>query len=87
MVAIDDAHNMDIESWTFMYCLSKLSQILLVMTLRPMAIETPSCTAASDFIDSSNVSIIDLSFLNLKYISALACQLLEVVCIPKELDR
>ncbi|KAL5008851.1 hypothetical protein ScPMuIL_014432 [Solemya velum] len=87
VVAIDDAHNMDTESWTFMYGLSKLSHILLVMTLRPFAVETPSCVAASDFMDCSSVSINDLSFLDLKYISALACQLLEVVCIPKELDR
>ncbi|CAC5390739.1 unnamed protein product [Mytilus coruscus] len=87
VIILDDAHNIDQESWTTLFYLSQLTHILLVLSIRPKAVDEPSCPAAANFFDSRNVYIEDIGGIESKYLTALACQLMEVVRIPNALER
>lgn len=87
MFAIDDVHNADKESWEFLYNLSSLSHGMMVLMIRPAAVETPPCFTASCLLDSDCTTIMELDCMNAKYMCSLACQLLDVIRVPKEIDR
>jgi len=38
---LDDAHNIDAQSWDFLTTICKSSHSLMVLTLRPFSLETP----------------------------------------------
>ena len=84
---IDDAQNIDTASWEFMCVLCHIKQILVVLGLRPSIIEKPSCKEAIQFIEDPEVKMIDLGGLDLKFMAPLACQMMDVVSLPKDLDK
>lgn len=87
VVSLDDAHHIDPKSWKFLLHLINLPDIIVVSTVRPLAVEAPPCQAASEFFDHKMVTLRDIAGLESKYMTALACQLMEVSRIPKELER
>ncbi|CAG2250808.1 unnamed protein product [Mytilus edulis] len=87
VIILDDAQNIDEESWTTLYYMSQLTHILLVLSIRPKAVDEPSCPAAASFFDSRNIYIEDIGGIESKYLTALACQLMDVVRIPVALER
>ena len=87
VIALDDAQNIDVDSWRTLYSLSQLTNILLILTIRPKAVEEPPCPMAAKFLDSSNVYIEDICGIDNKYLTALACQLMDVVRIPIALEK
>jgi hypothetical protein len=87
VIALDDARNIDAESWKTLYSLSKMKNILLILTIRPFAVEEPTCPNAAKFFDNSNVYIEDMCGIEDKYLTALSCQLMDVVRIPVLLEK
>ncbi|XP_060063755.1 adenylate cyclase type 10-like [Ylistrum balloti] len=87
VIALDDAHHIDPKSWMFLLLLINVPGVIVVSTVRPLAVEAPSCSAASEFFDCKMVKLLDIAGLESKFMTALACQLMEVSRIPKELER
>ena len=87
VIIIDDAHNIDTASWEYMCELTDVKQAMIVLGLRPSIIEKPSCKKAFQFMEDSNTRLIDLGSLDLKFMAPLACQMMDVVSIPKDLDK
>ncbi|OWF53352.1 adenylate cyclase type 10-like isoform X2 [Mizuhopecten yessoensis] len=87
VIALDDAHYIDPKSWIFLLRLINVPGVIVVSTVRPLAVEAPPCSAASEFFDHKMVKLRDIAGLESKYMTALACQLMEVSRIPKELER
>ena len=87
VIIIDDAHNIDTASWEFMVELCPIRQILIVLGIRPSIIEKPSCKEAIQFIEEPEVKLIDLGGLDLKFMAPLACQMMNVVALPRDLDK
>lgn len=86
LVMVDDAQNMDHLSWKFLCELRKMKGVLIVLSSRPAAIEKPSCEHAEEFMNCSSVRVKDLAVLDTQHIPALACQIMDVVRIPCELE-
>ncbi|XP_062574125.1 adenylate cyclase type 10-like isoform X2 [Saccostrea cucullata] len=86
LVVVDDAQNVDDLSWKFLCELRKMKGIFIVLSSRPAAIEKPTSEDAGKYIESSSVRVLDLGVLDTQYIPALACQLMDVVRIPCELE-
>ncbi|KAK3093152.1 hypothetical protein FSP39_011947 [Pinctada imbricata] len=87
ILAIDDAQNMDSDSWMFLHKCLTVPRMLVVLSSRPAIIENPPCDAAHDFIEDNSVRVHDLGSLDVRHTAALACQLMDVVRIPKQLER
>ena len=58
-----------------------------MLGLRPSIIEKPSCKEAIQFIKGPEVKLIDLGSLDLKFMAPLACQMMDVVSLPRDLDK
>ena len=87
VIIIDDAHNIDTASWEYMCELCTNREVLIVLGLRPTIIEQPSCKEAFQFMEDNEVRQIDLGSLDLRFMSPLACQMMDVVSLPKDLDK
>ncbi|KAL3874935.1 hypothetical protein ACJMK2_037887, partial [Sinanodonta woodiana] len=87
VIVIDDAHNIDLSSWTFLNHLISIDKIFLLMSIRPRVVDKPPCPEALKIIDNAKVTIHELGNLHLRFMAPLACQLLDVVCIPKDLEK
>ena len=87
VIIIDDAHNIDTASWDYMCELCSIDQALIILGLRPSIIEQPTCKKSFQFMEESDVRIIDLGSLDLKFMAPLACQMMDVVSLPKDLDK
>lgn len=46
LFALDDAHNVDADSWSFVSKMAKASRSLCVLAMRPFGPEKPICDAA-----------------------------------------
>lgn len=86
LVLVDDAQNVDNLSWRFLCWLKEMKGVLIVLSSRPAAVEVPPCDYAEQYIDSSNIRVIDLGVLDTRHLPALACQIMDVVRIPSELE-
>jgi len=86
VIVIDDAHNIDSFSWQFFCELLSVPHCLIVLGIRPSLLDSPSCREVVDFIDHRTVQLVDLGGLNRKYTAPLACQLMSVDSITKDLD-
>ncbi|KAL4238402.1 Adenylate cyclase type 10 [Mactra antiquata] len=86
VIVIDDAHNIDTASWDFLCELISIKHFLIILSVRPAILDSPSCREALYFFDHHEVKVADLSGLQLKFVAALACQMMNVVSIPKDLD-
>ncbi|KAJ8298503.1 hypothetical protein KUTeg_025034 [Tegillarca granosa] len=87
VIAIDDAQNIDTESWSFLARLINFRWAFVICTVRPVTIETPPCPAALEIFDDKDVIVQDIGGIEMKYLCGLACQIMEVMRIPKDLDR
>ncbi|XP_067681875.1 adenylate cyclase type 10-like [Haliotis asinina] len=86
-VIVDDMHFCDKESWPCIRALIDHSHCLLTLSTRPNVIENPPCPEAQSLFDEKTSIVMDVYGLDLSLVSALACQLLEVVSIPKGLEK
>lgn len=86
LVLVDDAQNVDNLSWRFLCWLKEMKGVLIVLSSRPAAVEVPPCDYAEQYIDSSNIRVIDLGVLDTRHLPALACQIMDVARIPSELE-
>ncbi|XP_071081249.1 adenylate cyclase type 10-like [Haliotis cracherodii] len=86
-VIVDDMHFSDKESWSCVKALSEHPHCLLALATRPNAIENPPCPEAYSLFNVKTSIVTDVYGLDLSLVSALACQVLEVVSIPKDLDN
>ena len=86
LVLVDDAQNVDNLSWKFLCELQKMAGVLIVLSSRPAAVERPPCEHAEHYMESPSVRVIDLGVLDTRHIPALACQIMDVVRIPCELE-
>lgn len=87
VIAVDDAQNIDTESWSFLARVINFRRAFVICTVRPVTIETPPCPAALEIFDDKDVIVQDIGGIEMKYLCALACQLMEVTRIPKDLER
>lgn len=85
--AVDDAHFMDAESWEFVCDLGQDMRSLVLLTVRTSSIGALHlCPSAQRALSMPTVKHIPLGGLQPQYMSALACQLLDVIEIPLKLD-
>ncbi|XP_039261780.2 adenylate cyclase type 10-like [Styela clava] len=87
MFALDDAQNIDKESWKFITTLSKDSRALCVLGLRPFSPDKPPCDHAKQILCHPKTMFLKLGGLPNDYMGALVCQILKVQRIPQELER
>ena len=87
MIVIDDAHNTDGSSWEYFCELRSISNCLVVMSIRQSQVEKPNCQDAVTFMTDPDVKMIDLSELDHQYMAPLACQMMNVMIIPNDLDQ
>ncbi|XP_052249078.1 adenylate cyclase type 10-like [Dreissena polymorpha] len=87
VIVIDDAHNVDTSSWQFLCEMVNLSHCLIILSIRPTLLDVPTCRAAKDFMEDPQVKVVDLGSLEPKYMAPLACQMLDVISIPRDLDK
>uniref|UniRef100_H3AB06 Guanylate cyclase domain-containing protein n=1 Tax=Latimeria chalumnae TaxID=7897 RepID=H3AB06_LATCH len=86
MFVIDQAHNIDIASWGFITEMLNKTATFVVMALLPFTIENPPCHLAVDIMQSSQTLHLKLMGLDPSVIPELACSILGVIRIPKELE-
>ncbi len=84
MFAIDDAHFMDADSWDFVSTLGLDMNTLVVMTCR---MPFPMCDTATRVLAQQTTCHMVLEGLEPQYLAHLACSLLGVVKIPRELEK
>ncbi|XP_067031685.1 LOW QUALITY PROTEIN: adenylate cyclase type 10-like [Acropora muricata] len=87
LFAVDNAQFIDPESWDFLEDLSKDSHAILVLALRPFSSSNPPCETANRLIGHNTTKRIKLGGLPAEVMSDLACQLMDVMYIPSELDE
>ena len=85
--AIDDAQNIDHESWGFLSDLGHDSKALVVITLRDHSMKKSGVfSSAAQVLEHPDTFHIKVGGLPGECLAALACQILNVVQIPKELE-
>ncbi|XP_078349307.1 adenylate cyclase type 10-like isoform X2 [Oculina patagonica] len=87
LFTVDNAQFIDQESWDFLEDLSADSHAILVLSLRPFSSSNPPCEAAIRLIGHETTKKIKLGGLPAEYMSDLACQFMDVMYIPKELEE
>ncbi|CAG7835347.1 unnamed protein product [Allacma fusca] len=89
LFCIEDAHYMQQVCWEYFNHISRLPNVMTMMTLRRNSDGTPKIPDMAYKIcyHSPHVKTIPLKGLADKYVVPLACQLLEVKGIPTELER
>lgn len=89
LLVVDDAHLMDPKSWDYLFYLSRSPHVVVVLSI----LRTPS---GAPKLDSSifniiyrqkNVKTLRLTAMDIGYSVPLACQMMEVIAIPQELER
>ncbi|CAK8694937.1 unnamed protein product [Clavelina lepadiformis] len=87
LFALDDAQNIDNDSWALLTTLSKDYRALLVLTMRPFSPEKPPCDSAKQVVYHPKTVFVMLRGLMREHLTPLACQLLHVERIPLELEK
>nr|XP_002121896.2 adenylate cyclase type 10-like [Ciona intestinalis] len=86
LFALDDAQNVDSDSWKFITTLSKDSRALCVLTMRPFSPDKPPCQSAKQVLYHPKTMYVKLGGLMNEHLTPLACQFLQVERIPLELE-
>eukprot|EP00062_Callorhinchus_milii_P005656 gi/632946096/ref/XP_007888388.1/ PREDICTED: adenylate cyclase type 10 [Callorhinchus milii] len=86
LFVIDQVQYIDVQSWELIVQLRARTGIFLAMALRPFTAEKPPCPAAVIVMKSHRTAYIKLSGLDSSIIRPLACQILGVISIPRELE-
>lgn len=86
-ILLDDAHNMDVLSWKFLTAAMENDNVIIAMTLtEPLSWDNLSQVQQAICQDKRLMNR-SLQELEPQYITAFACQFLNVLAIPKILDR
>ncbi|XP_023931775.1 LOW QUALITY PROTEIN: adenylate cyclase type 10 [Lingula anatina] len=85
LFAADDAHFIDADSWEFLSDLGIDNNALVVLAMCPLT-EGKGCKLALDALKDPNTISVDMKGIDPKCMSALACQILNVARIPKEIE-
>ncbi|XP_072903507.1 adenylate cyclase type 10-like [Hemitrygon akajei] len=86
LLVIDQVQYIDTPSWELILQMRASLPLFMVMALRPFTVEKPPCQAAIMVMRSQKTSYVKLSGLDPTIIRPLACQILGVVSIPRELE-
>ncbi|XP_037073173.1 adenylate cyclase type 10-like [Pollicipes pollicipes] len=85
--AIDNAHFIDDETWSFLETMSTTSEaVLCLLTMMPPSLHPLSEIAAST-LKSKALTYVRMKGLENEYLTALACQILEVKGVPNEVVK
>ncbi|XP_069791459.1 adenylate cyclase type 10-like isoform X2 [Narcine bancroftii] len=86
LLVIDQVQYIDTPSWELILQMRANLPLFMVMALRPFTVEKPPCQAAVMVMRSQRTSYVKLSGLDPSTIRPLACQILGVISIPRELE-
>ncbi|XP_032879382.1 adenylate cyclase type 10 [Amblyraja radiata] len=86
LLVIDQVQYIDTPSWELVLQMRASLPLFMVMALRPFTVEKPPCQAAIMVMRSQRTSYVKLSGLDPSIIRPLACQILGVISIPRELE-
>uniref|UniRef100_UPI00398F2D34 adenylate cyclase type 10-like n=1 Tax=Pristiophorus japonicus TaxID=55135 RepID=UPI00398F2D34 len=86
LLVIDQVQYIDTPSWELILQMRASLPLFMVMALRPFTAEKPPCQAAVMVMRSQRTIYIKLSGLDPSIIRPLACQILGVISIPRELE-
>ncbi|XP_062908670.1 adenylate cyclase type 10-like [Mobula hypostoma] len=86
LLVIDQVQYIDTQSWELILQMRAGLPLFMVMALRPFTVEKPPCQAAVMVMRSKKTSYVKLSGLDPTIIHPLACQILGVISIPRELE-
>ncbi|XP_078260626.1 adenylate cyclase type 10-like [Rhinoraja longicauda] len=86
LLVIDQVQYIDTPSWELILQMRATLPLFMVMALRPFTAEKPPCQAAIMVMRSQRTSYVKLSGLDPSIIRPLACQILGVISIPRELE-
>ncbi|XP_051883991.1 LOW QUALITY PROTEIN: adenylate cyclase type 10-like [Pristis pectinata] len=86
LLVIDQVQYIDTPSWELILQMRASLPLFMVMALRPFTVEKPPCQAAIMVMRSQRTSYVKLSGLDPSIIRPLACQILGVISIPRELE-
>ncbi|XP_077862654.1 adenylate cyclase type 10-like [Saccoglossus kowalevskii] len=82
---VDDAHFIDKDSWDFITDLAEDSSAVCLLAMRPFPPNKASCPSAAKVLQNPATLHIKLHGIPQEYLEELACQILNVIAIPKEL--
>ncbi|XP_038645596.1 adenylate cyclase type 10-like [Scyliorhinus canicula] len=86
LLVIDQVQYIDTPSWELILQMRASLPLFVVMALRPFTLEKPPCQAAIMVMRSQRTLYVKLSGLDPSIIRPLACQILGVISIPRELE-
>ncbi|XP_043550433.1 adenylate cyclase type 10-like [Chiloscyllium plagiosum] len=86
LLVIDQVQYIDTPSWELILQMRASLPLFMVMALRPFTVEKPPCQAAIMVMRSQRTLYVKLSGLDPSIIRPLACQILGVISIPRELE-
>nr|ACA52542.1 soluble adenylyl cyclase [Squalus acanthias] len=86
LLVIDQVQYIDTPSWELILQMRATLPLFMVMALRPFTAEKPPCQAAVMVMRSQRTLYVKLSGLDPSIIRPLACQILGVISIPRELE-
>ncbi|XP_078408404.1 adenylate cyclase type 10-like [Cetorhinus maximus] len=86
LLVIDQVQYIDTPSWELILQMRASLPLFMVMALRPFTLEKPPCQAAIMVMRSQRTLYVKLSGLDSRLIRPLACQILGVISIPRELE-
>ncbi|XP_078083827.1 adenylate cyclase type 10-like [Mustelus asterias] len=86
LLVIDQIQYIDTPSWELILQMRATLPLFMVMALRPFTLEKPPCQAAIMVMRSQRTLYVKLSGLDPSIIRPLACQILGVISIPRELE-
>ncbi|ESO86826.1 hypothetical protein LOTGIDRAFT_235225 [Lottia gigantea] len=76
----------DPKSWEYLDLLSESALIMIVMGVRPIIIDEPTCPEAQKFFENRQIKTKEVDLMETRHMTPLACQILDVQHIQRELD-
>lgn len=87
LFAVDDIQFADRESWELLADMQKQDNAVFVVTMKPPQMNQKLPDGCKAILALDSTKKINLEGLDTKYMCALACQILNVVRIPRAIDR
>ncbi|KAK6483081.1 adenylate cyclase type 10-like [Huso huso] len=86
LFVFDQAHYIDFSSWELIVELCEKTSAFMIMALRPFNLQNPPFPSAAKVMRNPNTLYVKLSVLEPSVIAQLACQILGVIRIPREME-
>ncbi|MGH0136665.1 UNVERIFIED_CONTAM: hypothetical protein FKN15_062128 [Acipenser sinensis] len=86
LFVFDQAHYIDFSSWELIIELCEKTSAFMIMALRPFNLQNPPFPPAAKVMRNPNTLYVKLSVLEPSVIAQLACQILGVIRIPREME-